>query len=290
MEYKDFISKLYIKGVGITKAEFTKKLFMRSVKDTSVITDKRNSVSVYKGYNRGNSINEIAYDVIHNLNQSGTESCIEEYLNNMQDKEFENVQTISGKFKEQIPDITRENICEKIASFFVGEVLKPAAKEYKKTISSSEPSAFEEITSPVQKAENTEISVDNHSVGNSVKITNISTNEYNILRPTIIKRHAEKIEEIVSNIEALIEPLIYDNASDMEEDFFKSNYSRFRKLNGNLCGYASMYPFIKSLQELPALFLEKTDFCLSEASSQRLVDYALLLLAIRKEITGLDEE
>ena len=60
MEYKDFISKLYIKGAGSQKAELTRDLFLSAVNDTSVITDKRDSISVYKGYNRGNPINEIA--------------------------------------------------------------------------------------------------------------------------------------------------------------------------------------------------------------------------------------
>lgn len=290
MEYIIFIDKLYIKGVGITKAEFAKKLFMSSVNNTSNITKKRNSDSVYKGYNRGNPINEIAYDVVNNLNQSGIETCIEEYLDKMQDKKSENAQMICSNFIKDISDINPENISERIASFFVDEVLKPAAKEYENRIASTEPITFKEVTSPVQKAENAEISIGNHSVSNNLEIYNIITNEFDIPRPTIKKRHAEKIEEIISNIEALIEPLIYDSPSDMEEESFKSNYSRFRKLNGDLCGYASIYPFIMSLQKLPELFLEKTDFCTCEDSFLRTKDYALFLRAIRKEITALDEE
>lgn len=85
MEYKDFISKLHIKGTWLPKDEFTKQLFESSVRDTSVITDKRNSINTFKGYNRGNPINEIAYDVINdstNLKESGIEVFIEKYLNN----------------------------------------------------------------------------------------------------------------------------------------------------------------------------------------------------------------
>ena len=137
MEYKDFISKLHIKGTWLPKDEFTKQLFESSVRDTSVITDKRNSINTFKGYNRGNPINEIAYDVINdstNLKESGIEVFIEKYLNNAPDKKFEYAQKICDKFKDQIPDISRENICKKIAIFFIEKVLIPAAKEYKITL------------------------------------------------------------------------------------------------------------------------------------------------------------
>ena len=137
MEYKEFISKLYIKGAGSQKVELTKSLFLSAVNDTSVITNNRNSDESYKGYNCGNPINRIAHDVINNLKQSGIVPCIEEYLNKMHDKRAENVQKICGRFKEDIPGITPENISERIASFFVDEVLKPAAKEYEKTIQST---------------------------------------------------------------------------------------------------------------------------------------------------------
>lgn len=106
----------------------------------------------------------------------------------------------------------------------------------------------------------------------------------------IKRRHAEKIEEIVENIEALIEPLIYYNPSYMEEEYFKLNYSRFFKLNGELFGYASMYPFIKSLQKTSENIIEKTDFCICDDSFSKIEKYALFLLDIRKEIAALDEE
>ena len=131
--YKNFISNLYIKGAGLTKAELTRELFQSSVKDTSVITDKRNSDSVYKGYNRGNSIGEIAYDIIsqpENINISGIEELIEKYLNSKPDKKSEYEQRICGKFKNDIPDITPENICKRIAAFFIDEVLTPASNNY----------------------------------------------------------------------------------------------------------------------------------------------------------------
>lgn len=134
MNYKAFISMLYIKGTGITKDQFTKNLFLSSVYDTSVIIDKRASDSSYKGYNRGNPIDEIAYDVIsqpENINISGIEELIEKYLNSKPDKKSEYEQRICSKFKVYIPDITLENICQRIAAFFIDEVLTPAFNNYK---------------------------------------------------------------------------------------------------------------------------------------------------------------
>lgn len=119
---------------------------------------------------------------------------------------------------------------------------------------------------------------------------NEESNKPKALHRKIKRRHAEKIEEIIENIEALIEPLIYFSASFIEEDAFKLNYSRFFKLNGELCGYASMYPFIKSLQKISENIVEKTDFCICDASFSRIENYALFLLDIRKEIAALDEE
>lgn len=176
MEYKDFISKLYIKGAGSQKAELTRDLFLSAVNDTSVITDKRDSISVYKGYNRGNPINEIADDVINNLKQSGIEPCIEEYLNKMHGKKSENVQKICCKLKEYIPDITPENICNRIAVFFIDEVLRPAAKEYEKTISSTKDNSTRNDPASVQEAKNVENGIDGYSEDNNVNITNKNIN------------------------------------------------------------------------------------------------------------------
>lgn len=80
MEYKDFIAKLHIRNAWIPKDEFTKQLFLSSVKKPSTITDKRESISSFKGYNRGNPINEIANDVMGNLNESGIELFLEKNL------------------------------------------------------------------------------------------------------------------------------------------------------------------------------------------------------------------
>ncbi len=154
MEYKEFISKLYIRGAGSKKVELSKNLFLSAVNDPSTITYNRNSDESYKGYNRGNSIKCISYDVINDLNQLGIESCIEEYLNKMHDKRAENVQKICGNFKEAIPDLTPENISKRISSFFVDEVLKTAAKEYEKTIAKNVSSEIELPTIPNETSGN----------------------------------------------------------------------------------------------------------------------------------------
>lgn len=175
MEYKDFISKLYIKGAGTIKAKLTKELFLSAVNDISVITDKRNSDSSYKGYNSGNPINDIAYDVINALNQPGIESFVKEYLNNMYDKKSDNSQKICERFKDVITDITPENIHEKIAVFFIDEVLKPAAKEYTKVKTNIKTTSNENAPYLIQETKNTESFTDNHNEENSVNITNTRT-------------------------------------------------------------------------------------------------------------------
>ena len=143
MEYKVFINKLYIKGAWIfwnfdgtpkpklNKEELTRQLYMSSVKNPSTITDKRNSPNVFKGYNRGNSIESIACDVLRDLKEGEIESFLKDLFNSNPYEKDENVQTICNRFKDDIPDITSENICERIATFFIEEVLKPVAKEIK---------------------------------------------------------------------------------------------------------------------------------------------------------------
>ena len=172
MKYNDFISKLYIKGAGITKAEFTKELFVRSVSDYWVILGKRNSDEAFKGYNSGHSISAIASDVIDNLNEEGIRKFLEEFFNKNPEKKAEYAQIICNSFKNDIPDITAENICEKITTFFINEVLRPAAKKYEKTIQSTKDDSTRNDPVSVQETNSGESNIDNRSGGN---ITNKST-------------------------------------------------------------------------------------------------------------------
>lgn len=141
MDYKIFIMKLYIKGTWMVlnsenntktkliKEELTKQLFLSSVNNPSTITDKRNSLNVFKGYNRGNSIEVIANDILGDLNEQGIKDFLNELFHSNPDEIDENVQIICNRFRDDIPDITAENICEKIAEFFIVEVLKPVTKK-----------------------------------------------------------------------------------------------------------------------------------------------------------------
>lgn len=213
--YKNFISNLYIKGAGLTKAELTRELFQSSVKDTSVITDKRNSDSVYKGYNRGNSIGEIAYDIISqpgNINKSGIENLIEKYLNKKPSEKSENEQKICGKFKNVIPDISPENLCGRIAEFFIDEVLKPAAEEYEKATASAKDNSTRKVLTHVQEGKSVKSAIDNHSKDNSVTTTNTSTTnnitlvEDNI-RNTITLNTSSKNMDELDELKTLIKNL-----------------------------------------------------------------------------------
>lgn len=153
MEYKDFIAKLYIKGVWLTKAEFTKKLILSSVNDDSRITGKRKSESLYKGFNSGQPINAVAYDVLNDLNRPGIAAFLSEYISNKPDEKSANIQTLCGKFKDDIPDISPENLCEGIADFFIDEVLSPAAKEYEKTLASFKTASNKKVPAPAQNTD-----------------------------------------------------------------------------------------------------------------------------------------
>ena len=259
----------------------------------------------YYKYAKGTlPINTIAHKIHNHINKVKFVDFLKREAYNKPIKE-----SLLNNFMKKKNELRKEHLFERedklyedIADVFI-ELIKDAAQVYensprnnKRNISQDQnklkPKSNDGIALKTQilEAANSNTSTIK-SVGASISFNNNEdSDKYNVTRPTIKKRHAEKIEEIVSNIEALIEPLIYDSASDMEEESFKSNYSRFRKLNGDLCGYASMYPFIMSLQKLPEFFLEKTDFCICEESSPRLLNYALFLLAIRKEITALDEE
>ena len=266
MEYKVFINKIYIRGNGITKAELTRDLFLNSVNDTSVITDKRDSISVYKGYNRGNPISEISYDVICNLNKSRTESYIEKYLNNMQDKKSENVQKICGKFKEYITDITPENICKKVAGFFIDVVLRPAAKEYEKTISSTKDLSTGKDSAYVQETKSIESAIDDYSEDSSINITNISTN--NIAETTnlsdinaadkeemkkITKKIVHSFDQIKHILEEKCDYIAESKKNKSNEDEIKEGlkeykiqladqFEFFNMLNLELISFREIYP------------------------------------------------
>lgn len=156
MEYKDFIAKLYIKGAWLTKADFTKKLILSSVNDDSRITEKRKSESLYKGFNSGRPINAVAYDVLKDLNRPGIVAFLRKYISNKPDEKSANIQTLCDKFKDDIPDITPENLCERIVDFFVEEVLSSAAKEYEKTLASLKTASSKKVPAPVQKSKDTD--------------------------------------------------------------------------------------------------------------------------------------
>jgi len=195
MKYNDFISKLYIKGAGITKAEFTKELFISLVSDPWVILGKRNSDEAFKGYNSGHPISAIASDVIDNLNEEGIRKFLEEFFNKNPAKKAEYAQIICNSFKNDIPDITAENICEKITTFFINEVLRPAVKENKKEAATATPplnsaqtqesepatdvdDSTEQDNDSLHNTNHTENYYDNHTDNYSESTTNHSENYY----------------------------------------------------------------------------------------------------------------
>lgn len=195
MEYKNFIDKLYIKNVWMTKEQLTMQLFLNSVNNQSTIKDKRNSANVFKGYNRGNPIAEIARDVIGDLNETGIESFLKATFDSKPDKKSEYMQLICNRFKDDISAITPENVCKKITDFFIVEVLKTAAKECKKVIANSKTFSDEKDSNYIQGTYDKANFTDNHTEFN--KINSDSSTANNITR---IENKSSKT--IVINIES----------------------------------------------------------------------------------------
>ena len=211
MKYNDFISKLYIKGAGITKAEFTKELFVRSVSDRWVILGKRNSDEAFKGYNSGHSISAIASDVIDNLNEEGIRKFLEEFFNKNPKKKAEYAQIICNSFKNDIPDITAENICEKITTFFINEVLRPAVKENKKEAATATPplnSAQAQGSEPATDVDDS-TEQDNDSLHNTNHTENYYDNHIDNYNENTTNINETSLSSVTNNI-----TLVNDNRSN----------------------------------------------------------------------------
>ena len=90
------------------------------------------------------------------MNRPGIVTFLQKYINNKPDEKSANLQTLCGRFKDDIPDIAPENLCERIAAFFVDEVLSPAAKEYEKTIVKIKTVSSKKAHAPAQKSKREE--------------------------------------------------------------------------------------------------------------------------------------
>lgn len=237
MEYKIFINKIYIKNAWMSKEELSMNLFLSAVNNKSSITEKRNSSNSFKGYNRGNSIAEIAGDVIRDLNQNGIETFLKNTFDGTTDKKAEYVQIICEKFKDDIPDITAENICKKIAAFFIDEVLRPAVKANKKEDATTphplnsaqsqegEPTTAvddttEQNNDSLNNTNHTENYYDNHTDNYNENTTNINEtslssvtnntthvndNRTNIITITISEKNTNELAELKALINELNE-------------------------------------------------------------------------------------
>lgn len=178
MKYIDFVNKLYIRGLkykktdftknlNYTKAGFTENLFLHSVKNVKTVTSKRNSEPVFKGYNSGNSIANIANDIIGDLNEDGIKSFIEDYISSKPNERAKNEQTLCDNFRDVISDISRDNLYERITTFYIDEVLKPAANSAKKVGKKSVDVNTDSRTIPIPEIGSVEVSVDNTRCNNN---------------------------------------------------------------------------------------------------------------------------
>jgi hypothetical protein len=283
MFFAIYIQKLHNYIEPTTKrSEFTEKVLKMIVLDEKLI---KYSDSSYNGFFDGETqgsgndkkiigdkICNCAKKIVGSLDESeGKHELLPKFHRYLENLQFNTTtkEELCDSFRCELPNINVDNYIDELSELLIRIIKEAAGKEVA-------------------------IIDDNYTGGNEgiVSTTNNSfaDNHSTVRHRTLKRRHAEKIEEIVENIEALIEPLIYYNPSYMEEEDFKLNYSRFFKLNGELFGYASMYPFIKSLQKISENIIEKTDFCICDDSFSKIEKYALFLLDIRKEIAALDEE
>jgi len=295
MEFQVFIKKLHIKNAWMTKAEFTQNLFLNSVNDSSTIIDKRKSLPVFKGYNRGNPIDEIANDVLCDLNEEGIRKFLEDTFDSNPDKKAEYVQTICTKFKDDIPDISPDNICQKITDFFINDVLGSVCR-----VVNSDDNNTNETESEFDKRNPLNIP-DNTSTDSEVtpSTSNPPSSPYasetiacNKLNNKIKARHAEKIEDTIEKLEGLCRDMIYGYESDYKKQSFQEKYSQYIKLNAQLAGYAEIYPFLESLSKIPQSILKERDFYWLDEEQPLLKNhrsYMKLLLNLRKELNKTEE-
>jgi hypothetical protein len=172
MKYIDFVNKLYIRGLkykktdftknlNYTKAGFTENLFLHSVKNVKTVTSKRTSEAVFKGYNSVNPIANIANDIIGDLNEDEIKLFIKDYISSKPNERAKNEQTLCDNFRDVISDISRDNLYERITTFYIDEVLKPAANSAKKVGKKSVDVNTESRTIPIPEIGSVEVSVDN---------------------------------------------------------------------------------------------------------------------------------
>lgn len=278
MEFKDFISKLYIKNAWsinknkMTKALFTEYLFLNSVTDQSTITDKRNSESSFKGFNRGHSIAEIANDVLNNLYSEGISSFLKDTFNSNPDKKSENIKTICEKFKTDIPDITPDNIVQKITDFFIYEVLRPARKcKNPETVKSEKYSDLDKYN--------------NESIDNAdTSINVIDAMSYNPFSE-VSKADIEDIRNLIINLSVTAESLVELGKEIGFNEFnigrntaiyefeplytkFDEEYNEFCKLHKKSKFYYNKYPHLFSIIYSESPIIDKNLFLTSFSRSK----------------------
>jgi hypothetical protein len=157
------------------------------------------------------------------------------------------VQIICKRFKDDIPDITAENICEKIADFFIDAVIRPVAKETKQEDATpphhlnsaqaqvSEPAtavddSTEQDDNSLHYSNHTENFYDNHTDNYNENTTNINETSLSSVTNNITLINDNRSNTITINISE-------NNANELAElkSLIKYLYSSFLNLDDEGC-------------------------------------------------------
>lgn len=128
---------------------------MNAVNDISKINDKYTSLSVFKRYSQGNSIKEIAFDIVDYLDTEKLSDHINSLFDKNPTKKAEYKEAVCNKFKSDLENITSENMAETLSELFV-TIIKDAAVQSKRNKSKSY-SAPQEQSLEINVSENTNI-------------------------------------------------------------------------------------------------------------------------------------
>lgn len=279
MNFKEFNDKLYIKEAFKPKDQFTRNLFLNAVNDTSKINDKYTSLEVFKGYSQGNSIKEIAFDIVDYLDTEKLSDYINSLFDKNPTKKAEYKETVCNKFKSDLENINLENMADILAELFT-TIIKEAAIQSKRNqgkippesnsqsheINTSEGIAISDNNVNLEKALNSMKEIANHIIMIFNKIRFDSTELLLNMKSNKSCGDDEKFEKFISAIDG--------------------DYLLFTELNIKLMQYMDQYPKLNELVSVIKCYLtiEKTDFYKRISTNDNAYEFVSTISKYKKAI------
>lgn len=284
MNFKEFNDKLYIKEAFKPKDQFTRNLFLNAVNDTSKINDKYTSLEVFKGYSQGNSIKEIAFDIVDYLDTEKLSDYINSLFDKNPTKKAEYKEAVCNKFKSDLENINLENMAD-ILSELLMTIIKEAAIQSKRN---------QGKIPPESNRQSHEI---NTSEGVGIAISGNNVN---------LEKDLNSMKEIVNHIIMTFNKIRYDstelslnmkiNKSYGDDENFEKfisviddDYLLFTELNIKLMQYIDQYPKLNELLSVVDRYLTiaKTDFYRERSYENKTYDFASTISEYRDAIAKL---